>query len=62
MGPAWGPMGPYGPNVATELEAALAADLSGVSPLLVGRKPPWAQEVGINAGLADNGGEQPKKY
>ena len=27
--PAWGPMGPYGPNVATELEAALAADLSG---------------------------------
>ena len=22
-------MGPYGPNVATELEAALAADLSG---------------------------------
>ena len=30
-------MGPYGPNVATELEAALAADLSGGSG---GAEPP----------------------
>ena len=39
MGPdqaCLGPYGPYGPNVATELEAALAADLSGG---LVGRSP-----------------------
>ena len=35
--PAWGPMGSYGPNVATELEAALAADLSGGSG---GAEPP----------------------
>ena len=30
-GALWGPMEPYGPNIATELEAVLPADLLGGS-------------------------------
>ena len=41
-----GPMGPYAPNVATELEAALAADLSVG---LGGRSPPSYPPMGPKA-------------
>ena len=41
------PMGPYGPNVATELEAALAADLSGYPPYLSVENPPGHKKLGL---------------
>ena len=43
-------MGPHGPNVATELEAALAADLSGGSG---GRSPPSYPPMGPQGPLGD---------
>ena len=60
MGPAWGPMGPYGPNVATELEAALAADLSGYPPYLSVENPPRHKKLGILRDVPTMGGTTKK--